>query len=154
MRSTRMLVHDGEILSRKVNELFGGLYAHGFQIKAPSIKHTAAIGDYIEIEAVNASTAKGLVFTYAPAVDIRPESVSVFLQNGSGDTFSIGDYLSSKKLDPKLRQSICLVNYHGSLDERIDMALSAAKEIIFEYLEKLVIGTEWESVPIQWGNMK
>lgn len=149
-----MLATEMEVLVTKVEKIFGDLKGHGFQFKSPLVKHTDAIGDYIEIEVTCTNTGKTLLITYTPALNLRPESISVFLQNISGDTFSIGDYLSNKKLDPKLRKSICLASHHGSLNERVEMALVASREVIFSYLERVLIGNEWESVPINWGDMK
>lgn len=143
-----------EVLFANVNKIFGDLEDHGFKFKSPLIKHTNAIGDYLEIEATCENTGKTLLVTYAPALGLRPESISLFIQNISGDTFSIGDYLSNKKLDPQLRQSICLANHQGSLNERVEKTLIASREVIFNYLERILVGNEWESVPINWGDLK
>jgi|JI6StandDraft_1071083.scaffolds.fasta_scaffold76180_2 hypothetical protein len=148
------LITDAEIFSAEVKKIFGVLETKGFQFQNASIKHTDAIGDYAEILVSNRSTGKRLAFMYAPARNIRPEAISIFLQNDSGDMFSISDFLVHKKINPLLRRSISLVNYHGALEEKFAGALRASKEIIFQYLESHLFGSEWDSIPIQWGGLK
>lgn len=143
-----------ELLNRQAKKVFFDLEGHGFQFKAPLVKHTNAIGDYVEIEITHEVTGKSLLIAYAPALDLRPESISVFLQNIDGDTFSISDYLSYKKFDSQLRKSVSLANHHGSLSERIEMTLVASREIILTYLEDVLLGSGWEFIPINWGDMK
>ena len=150
----KILSTEAEVLLANVNKVFGDLVGHGFKFRPPSVKHTDAIGDYLEIEATSASTGKTLSVTYAPALDLRPESISVFIQNISGDAFSIGDYLSSNKLSPQLRQSICLANHQGSFNQRVEETLFAIRGIIFNHLQHVLFGDGWECVPINWGDLK
>jgi hypothetical protein len=148
------LVHDAEILSAEVKKIFGDLETKGFQFQTASIKHTDAIGDYVEVQVSNRATRKGLSFMYAPAKNIRPEAISIFLQNDNGDMFSISDFLVRKKMNPQLRTAISLVNYSGTLEEKIAGTLNASREIVFQYLGNYLFGSEWESIPIQWGDLK
>lgn len=148
------IIHDAKVLSTEVKKVFGDLEARGFQFSMASVKHTDAIGDYVELLVLNRATGKGLLFMYAAANEIRPENISIFLQNGSGDTFSIDDFLAHKKINSQSDNSIKITNYDGSLEKKLGSLLNASKEIIFQHLYAYLFGNEWESIPIQWGDLK
>lgn len=147
------LVHDAEILSAEVKKVFSDLATKGFQFQAASIKHTDAIGDYAEVLVLNEETGRSLLFMYIPSA-MHPEGICIFLQNGSGDSFSIDEFLMHKKINSKLDDSLNLTKYDGSLENKFEGLLCASKKIIFQYLDKYLFGAEWESIPMHWGDLK
>ncbi len=148
------LIRDAEIFSAEIRKVFGDLETKGFQFQTVSIKHTDAIGNYAEIFVSNAVTGRSLIFMYAPRRDLRPEGIAISLQNGSGDLFSIDEFLIHKKINSRMDDSLNLAKYEGSLETRFEGLLTASKKIIFQYLDKYLFGAEWESIPIHWGDLK
>lgn len=147
------ITKDAETLNAAVRKVFGDLTTKGFQFKTASIERTDAIGDYVEALVLNRVTGKSLLFTYVPAL-IHPEGMTIFLQNSGGDIFPINGFLAHKKVNHQLINSINMANYQGTLEERFEGVLKAAKEIILQYLDSYLFGSEWENIPIQWGDMK
>lgn len=147
------LTHDSEILDLKIREIFGDLETKGFIIQNALLKHTDAIGNYAEVVVKNKTTGRSILFWYIPP-RIHPGGISIFLQNDSGDTFSLSEYLTQSKLGSQLSRSIVLSNYDGKFEENIESLLKASKAIIFQYLDKYLFGGDWEPIPIQWGDMK
>lgn len=143
-----------EWLDAKVRSIFGDWEGKGFVTRSASVKNTRAIGDYVEVLVENRPAGRRLLFMYAPASDEGPESGSVFLENERGDTFSVGEYLSYKKVGKDVEKVVSLSSYSGPLEERIVNWLTASKGILVRYLEGSLFRNEWEHVPVDWGGLR
>lgn len=142
-------------LNYQIKVEFADFLEAKFSLLPPQIYCSEVIGDYGEVSLINSSTGAKLKFVYAPALGFRPESISIFIENKAGDTFSVGEYLESKNRSEEERLAISLSKQEGVACERISKVLKAAKKIIIgsELLDCLVAG-KWISVPVQWGDLK
>ncbi|HZV64533.1 MAG TPA: hypothetical protein VFG03_06460 [Telluria sp.] len=147
------LSFDAEIFGAIIRDVFDYLPDKGFQFSAVSLKHTDAIGDYAEMLVSQQHIGRSILFMYIPPI-IHPEGISVFLQNDSGDTFSIDDFLAYKKINYQLDSSLRLTSYTGSTEDKFKGLLSASSQIILQYLDGYLFGKQWEPIPIQWGDLK
>ena len=142
------------IFTNEIKEVFDCFESEGFSFQETKILNTLAIGDYIELSLINRKIKRRLLFSYIPSHDSRPESISVFIENCAGDSFSLDEYLVFIKAPLETAYSLVLANYEGGVQERLSGCIVASKKVIDRYLLPVIHGNEWQHVPVDWGDYK
>jgi hypothetical protein len=142
------------VFTNEIKQIFDGFISEGFSFQETKITNTSAIGDYVELSLLNRNINRKILFSYIPSHDSRPDTVSVFIENCAGDSFSLDEYLVFIKAPLETTASLILENYKGEVQERIFGCIVASKKVIDRYLLPVIHGNEWQHVPIDWGDYK
>jgi hypothetical protein len=142
------------LLDMLVKRAFEYLLPTGFQYLGTALNSTAALGEYLEAVMRNPTTKRQIRAVYLPPYESFPAALRVFLEHGGRDAFALDDFIRYRGAAPEEVESLKLSNYQGNLEERLSACLCAAKAAMDKYAERIVSGSEWTHVPMDWKGIK
>jgi hypothetical protein len=145
---------DKDALTSGVSAAFGDLDKAGFRRNEVQLCSTPALGEYLEtrIERLNSDRSVSIALTRTP--DGSREALTISLERGSADTFSLTTYLKYLGASEETIKNCKLSAYHGSLNERILLCLRFARHQIDQRLLGALKGEEWPEIPMDWADYK
>lgn len=144
-----------DLLAEEVLRVMKDLPNKGYAYLGASTQSMPAIGDYWEAVFHSPKRNRYLRIAYIPPRGgTHPDALVVHVENGRTDSFSIADFLAYTNAPREVIQSVTLGSYQGTFSDRIGACLAAIKKAIDCYLGKVIEGTGWTHVPIDWGGHK
>jgi len=145
---------DRQIFHEEVAKVFGDLVSSGFHQTGVELRHTAALGEYLEVAVQDRKLERGVRIDLTRTPDGRRDALTVSLERGRTDTFTVSEFLQREGVNDDVIGQCKLSAYHGSLAERISRCLAFNRQQIDKHLRETLAGAEWPGVPMNWGDHK
>jgi len=142
------------IFGEVVNRVFGDLATQGFQVLPVSNTTAKLIGETLVSSVVNAKLGRGIRLTLLHAVS-GTEALSSFLYRPEGvGGFALGDFLKHIKAPAQTIRALDLAAQPGDLSQRLEASLNVMRTVVDQHLLAALLGGQWPSVPVDWGDYK
>ncbi len=131
------------LFSTAVDRAFGDLAQSGFQLENISTRSDELIGDIVEVRFKNRPLGRALRFNYSRSFDGEREALTIFLENGSGESVLFKNLLKFLKAPASSIERVSLDRASGSLEQRFDAVLIAARSAVLEHAREILDGSRW-----------
>jgi len=137
------------ILAQEFKLFFTSFEESGYGNYSHESKEMELVGEYVESVFYSSTKNRKITICYIERTENTAEVLSVYIENEVGDSFSITEYLKAQKItDTKIITSLLIGNHLGDFASRLNNCLGMYIEVIDDHLKNIVLGQEWETVPI------
>jgi hypothetical protein len=141
-------------LELEVQKAFLSYIEYGYKHVEAKIESSKALGTYLNSRFLAAAIGREISISYFSKGKSEHGTLVVHIRNRNVDSFEVADGMRQKGAPEDEILRLSLHTLTGTTQERIGLALAAARMGLDKYMLEVVQGKEWFQVPINWGNSR